>query len=262
MGEYVDIGGQPTWVEDRGSGAETILLLHGGLSNSDLLFDTLGAGLGERYRLVAFDRRGHGRTADTDAPFHYDDMAAETVAVVDKVVGGPAHVVGWSDGGIIALLLGIDHRELVGRLVPIGANYHYDGLGPVGLDPDSPVVAMIAQAYAERSPDGADHFPVVLDKSLTMFTTEPTLTPADLARITAPTLVLVGDDEAIRLDHTCSLYEALPAGQLAVVPAATHAVPIEKPADVVRLILDFLAAPEPPSTFMPMRRAHAQPPSD
>ena len=254
MGEYVDINGHPTWVEDRGRGAETVVLLHGGLSNSDLLVDALGGELGPRYRIVAFDRRGHGRTADTDAPFHYDDMATETAGVLDKVVGGPAHLVGWSDGGIIALLMGINHPELVGRLVPIGANYHYEGLGPIPVEEDSPVMAMIAQGYAERSPDGGDHFPAVLEKSMAMFSTEPTLSPADLARITAPTLVLVGDDEAIRIDHTCSMYEALPAGQLAIVPGATHAVPLEKPAEVAHLILDFLTGPEPPQTFMPIRR--------
>ena len=254
MGEYIDINGHPTWVEDRGGGGDTIVLLHGGLSNSDLLLDSLGAGLGEQYRIVAFDRRGHGRTADTDAPLHYTDMATETVGVLETVVGGPAHLVGWSDGGIIALLMGINHPDLVGRLVAIGANYHYDGLGPIPLDADSPLMAMIAQGYAERSPDGGDHFPAVLEKSMTMFSAEPTLTPADLGRITAPTLVLVGDDEAIRIDHTCSLYEALPAGQLAIVPGATHAVPLEKPAEVTHLILDFLGGPEPPQTFMPVRR--------
>jgi pimeloyl-ACP methyl ester carboxylesterase len=254
MGEYVDILGHPTWVEDRGRGDETVLLLHGGLSDSDLLLDGIGPGLAERYRVVAFDRRGHGRTADTDAPFHYDDMAKETVAVLDKVVGGPAHLVGWSDGGIIALLMGIGHPEVVGRLVAIGANYHYDGLGTMELDPESPIAKMIADAYGARSPDGPEHFPDVLAKAITLFTAEPTLTTADLARITAPTLVLAGDDELIRLDHTCSLYEALPAGQLAIVPGASHAVPIEKPAEVLHLILDFLTGPESPPTVMAVRR--------
>jgi pimeloyl-ACP methyl ester carboxylesterase len=254
MGEYVDINGHPTWVDERGSGAETVLLLHGGLSNSDLLLDTLGDGLAERYRVVAFDRRGHGRTADTDAPFHYDDMAEETVGILKRVVGGPAHIVGWSDGGIIALLLGLNHPDLVGRLVAIGANYHYDGIGEMPLDSDSPVMAMIADGYAERSPDGGGHFPEVLAKAMTMFSTEPTLTTADLARITTPVLVLVGDDEVVKLDHTGSLYQALPAGQLAIVPAATHAVPMEKPAEVVHLVTDFLTGPEPPSTFLPVRR--------
>src|SRR5262245_41600722 len=101
MGEYLAIGGRSTWVDQRGGGAGTVLLLDAGLSNSDLLLDAIGAPLAERYRLVAFDRRGHGYTADTAAPFHYEDMAAETIGVLEAVVGGRAHLVGWSDGGII-----------------------------------------------------------------------------------------------------------------------------------------------------------------
>jgi pimeloyl-ACP methyl ester carboxylesterase len=254
MGSYVDINGHATWVEDRGSGAETVVLLHGGLSDSSLLLDTMGDTLAASRRLVAFDRRGHGRTADTPDPFHYDDMATEAIAVLETVVGGPAHLVGWSDGGIVALLVALRRPDLIGKLVPIGANYHYDGLAPLPLEADSPVVAMIAQAYGELSPDGPDHFPVVLGKAMTMFASEPTLTTDDLQRITAPTLVLSGDDDGVRLDHTCSMFLALPAGQLAIVPGSSHAVPIEKPADVARLIGDFLSS-GPPETFMPILRA-------
>ena len=230
------------------------MLLHGGLSNSDLLLDVIGEPLAERYRVVAFDRRGHGRTADTPAPFHYDDMATETIGVLEQVVGGPAHLVGWSDGGIIALLVALRRPDLVGRLVPIGANYRYDGINPMGLDPESPVVQMIAASYGERSPDGPEHFPEVLSKSVAMFESEPTLTTEDLKRIAAPTLVVSADDELVRLDHTCSMYEALPAGQLAVVPGSSHALPMEKPGEVARLVLEFLAATLPPQTFMPIRR--------
>jgi pimeloyl-ACP methyl ester carboxylesterase len=74
MGGYTDINGHPTWVEQRGSGTETVLLLHGGVSNSDDLLGSIGDVLSERYRVVAFDRRGHGRTADTEVPFHYESM--------------------------------------------------------------------------------------------------------------------------------------------------------------------------------------------
>ena len=254
MGSYVDIDGHPTWVDERGSGDETIVLLHGGMSNSDLLLDTIGDTLGATYRLVSFDRRGHGRTADTPAPFHYDDMATETIGVLEQVVGGPAHLVGWSDGIIIALLVAQRRPDLVGKLVPIGANYHHDGTAEMSLAPDSPVAAMIGQAYAERSPDGADHFGVIFEKTMALFGSEPTMATDDLGRIAAPTLVMAGDDDLIRLDHTCSMYEALPAGQLAIVPGASHALPIERPADVARLVLDFLAS-GPPATFMPVLRA-------
>jgi pimeloyl-ACP methyl ester carboxylesterase len=255
MGERIDIGGHPTWVDDRGSGAETVLLLHGGMSNSDVMIDALGEPLLERYRVVAFDRRGHGYTADVGGPFHYDDMATDTIAVLEQVVGGTAHLVGWSDGGIIALLVAMRRPELVGRLVVIGANFHHDGVMPVDFGESTPLGDEMVAAYAARSPDGAEHFAELFERFLVMVTTEPTLTTADLATISAPTLVMAGDDDLVRLDHTCALYEALPAGQLSIVPGSSHALPVERPAEVVRIVLGFLAGDIPPSTFLPIRRA-------
>ena len=72
--------------------------------------------------------------------------------------------------------------------------------------------------------------------------------------MSVPTLVLVGDDDLIELAHTVALYEALPAGRLGVIPAASHMVTIEQPELVGRLIADFLESPDPPQTMMPSRR--------
>jgi pimeloyl-ACP methyl ester carboxylesterase len=255
MAGRVDIDGHATWVDDRGGAGEPLLLLHGGLSNSDALLNSIGSGLAERFRVVAFDRRGHGYTADTNAGFHYDDMAAEAVRVLEDVVGGPAHLVGWSDGGIVALLVALRRPDLVHKLVVIGANYHFDGVMPVEQDPQSPVPEELGKAYIERSPDGAEHLEVVVRKSLAMFSSEPTLTTADITRITQPVLVMVGDDDLATLPHTVSLYESLPEGQLAVVPGASHALPLEQPEAVTGLILNFLTAAGPPQTLFPIRRA-------
>jgi pimeloyl-ACP methyl ester carboxylesterase len=255
MPTHVKISGHPTWVDDRAGPGDALLLLHGGLGNSDDLLDSIGPGLGEHHRVVAFDRRGHGFTADTDADFHYSDMATEVIGVLEQVVGGPAHLVGWSDGGIVALLVALRRPDLVRKMVVIGTNYHRDGVLPIEAGPQSPLGQALAAAYSERSPDGPGHFAIVLSKGLALIEAEPTLTTGDIAGITQPTLVMVGDDDLIPLAHTCSLYEALPRARLAVVPGASHALPIEQPELVARLIADFLAATDPPDTLLPIRRA-------
>jgi pimeloyl-ACP methyl ester carboxylesterase len=254
VGETIDISGHPTWVDDRGAGDETVMLLHGGMSHSGVLLDALGPALTERYRVVSFDRRGHGRTADTDAPFHYTDMATETIGVLESVVGGAAHLVGWSDGGIVAVHVALRRPDLVQRLVLIGTNVHHDAVLALDLDPSSPVAAKMYEEYAAMSPDGGDHFGVLFERFVVMASTEPTMNPAELASLTAPTLVMAGDDDLIRLDHTCAIYAALPAGRLAILPGASHALPIEHPAVMASLIVDFLGSLEPPPTLMAVRR--------
>ena len=251
MGETVEINGHPTWVDRRGSGDRTILVMHGGLSNSDAL-EALADLLAGHYRVVAFDRRGHGRTADTDAPFHYDDMATEAIGVLEQVVGGPAHVVGWSDGGIVGLLVAMRRPDLIDRMVVIGANFHFDGAMPINVDPA--FFDMLRDAYVERSPDGEAHFDTHVGKAMVLMETAPTLAADDLRTIRTPTLVLVGDDDLITLAHTCQLYESLPEGQLAVVPGASHTLPMERPDETARIITHFLESDLPPATFMPIRR--------
>jgi pimeloyl-ACP methyl ester carboxylesterase len=265
----LDVLGHPTWYTVQGAGDETVLLLHGGLSNSDALLDSIGGPLGEHRRVAAFDRRGHGRTADTAEEFHYESMVDETIAVIEHI-GGPVHVVGWSDGGIVGLLLALRRPELVGRLVAIGANYHWNVLpdltgeesrteAPAGngdeAPEENPVVAMMAAEYAERSPDGADHFDVVAAKGFHLFGVEPELSVEDLARVSVPVLVMAGDDDLIPLSHTAAFFAGLPHAQLAIVPGASHGLPLEHPQEVAGLIERFLVSEVPPVTMMPNERA-------
>jgi len=241
----------------EGSG-DPVVLLHGGMSDSTAWGLQVPA-LAEKYRTYTFDRRGHGQTPDTDAPFHYDDMADETVRFLEEVVGGPAHLVGWSDGGIVSLLTSIKRPDLVRRQVLMGANFHYEGLLPefdTGDDPDAEHLVMIKTLYEGAALDPS-YWPVFYAKSLAMWRAEPAI-PIEVVRsVGAPTLVLVGDDDCIHHEHTVALFEALPDGQLAVVPGTSHALNIEKPALVNQLIVDFLSETEPPQTFLPLRRSQA-----
>ena len=264
MGELLDVRGVATWHEVSGSG-EAVVLLHGGLTNGECFALQVPALVAAGWRVHVPDRRGHGRSPDTDAPFSYAAMAEETVAYLEDVVGGPAHLVGFSDGGNAAMLLAIARPDLVRRLVLMGSNFHHDGLRASDSDhPDlteigdaDPVDAYLGSLYAAVSPDGPDHWPVVRNKTLEMFRREPTLSVTDLRQINAPTLVLVGDDDVIRLSHTVQLFEALPEPQLAVIPGASHMVLMEQPDAVNAMINSFLAQSGPPAQILPRRVGHS-----
>jgi pimeloyl-ACP methyl ester carboxylesterase len=260
-GVLVMVNGVRTYYEAWGDpGGEPLVLLHGGLAPASTWKAEAGP-LSEHYRVYVPERRGHGHTRDLEGPITFANMAADTIAFLHEVVGGPANLVGWSDGGITSLTVALTEPDLVRSLVAIGTTFHHDGeLVPTsewGMEPDGPEMAWLRGLYADASPDGADHWPVVFAKVMRLWAEEPTFTVEDLARIQVPVLVMVGDDDGIRFDHTVAFYEALAHGQLAVVPAASHALPLEKPDDVTRLILAFLRDGEP-TTFMPARRAASQ----
>ena len=244
----------PTWASISKKKRPTVVLLHGGMDSSAGMLGTVGPRLARSFRVCAFDRRGHGRTGDTPAPFHYDLMASETIAFLEYLAK-PAHLVGHSDGAIVALLVAMRRPALVRRVVAVGANYHYRALGPIdSFEVEGPSFDKWSRQYAKQSPDGIAHARVVVEKTLKMFATEPTLTVEDMASITAPVLVMAGDDEPIDLAHTCSMYEAIPDAQLCIVPGASHEVLRERPRESGRIIGHFLRSQLPPKTYMPIRR--------
>jgi pimeloyl-ACP methyl ester carboxylesterase len=112
----------------------------------------------------------------------------------------------------------------------------------------------LAARYGEVSPDGEAHYPEVAAKVLAMSEGQPTLTADDLSAITARTLVLAADDDAMTLEHTIALYRAIPNSELSIVPGTSHLLVVEKPDEVYRQVGAFLTS-EPPRTMQPFRRA-------
>jgi pimeloyl-ACP methyl ester carboxylesterase len=236
--------------------AEPVVLLHGGLLGGAATFGAQVTALAGRHQVYLPDRRGHGRTPDVPGPYTYEDMAAETIAFLTEVVRAPAHLVGFSDGGDVALLVARDRPDLVHKVVAIGANFHHDGLHPAFLaglrgEPGAPAWASARNSSAQIT-QGPAPATEIIDKVEQMWLTGPTMTTADLARIQAPVLVLVGDDDCVSFDHTVTLFESLPHGQLAVVPGTSHLALEEKPSLVNALIVDFLADGRPRRT-LPVR---------
>jgi pimeloyl-ACP methyl ester carboxylesterase len=108
----------------------------------------------------------------------------------------------------------------------------------------------LAEMYGALSPDGPDHFRVVFDKLHLIWMAETGIELTDLGHVTAPTLVLVGDDGCMRVEQAAALQRAFRDAQLAVVPGTSHGLPMEKPHVVNQLVLDFLAAEQVPKMFL------------
>ena len=251
----VSLNGHPTWVRRPRGHGPLVTLLHGGMSDSSSMLRRFETRLSKDFTLAAFDRRGHGRTPDRPGAFHYEDMADETISFLEYL-GEPSHLIGHSDGGVVALLTAMRRPDLVGRAVLVGANFHHDGLVVAPQFPlEGPEFDQWAREYADVSPDGIGHAREVVSKALALFASEPTLTTSELATVAVPVLVMSGDDDVVSLAHTCAMYEAIPDAQLAVLPASSHAVLKEHPGLTSRIIRRFLATEQPVATLAPIRRA-------
>jgi pimeloyl-ACP methyl ester carboxylesterase len=243
---YVELDGIDTYYEIHGSG-EPVLLLHGGFCSAETLREQARA-LATSYTVHVPERPGQGRTADREGPMTYDDMVRDTLAYLDALQVAAAHLVGFSDGAITGLLLARDHPDRVLSLVAISGNLDPDGFVVGDTEesteeaPDDGTWAAIREAYDRLSPDGPEHGDVVLEKLAAMWQTEPHIDPTTLASVRAPTLVLAGERDSIRTDHTIGIARAIRGGQVGIVPGAGHMVMQERPALVNLILSEFLAS--------------------
>jgi pimeloyl-ACP methyl ester carboxylesterase len=261
MTGYLELPDQRVYVEEYGGG-EPLFLLHGGFVGAECWAQQIPA-LSAGYHVFVPERRGHGRTPDVPGPYTTEVMAAETAAVIQTLAQGPAHVVGWSDGAYVAAHLALHRPDLVRSAVLIGQALSRDGETRAvrELMHDPRLADYFRDDYARTSPDGPDHYDVVFDKIVSMWRDPLEMPIAELARITAPVLVMQGDDDGVRVEWSLELVRALPLGQFAVIPGTGHGAPLQRAELVNRMILEFLAAPAagPPERLLPLGALHDVP---
>ncbi|HSS68964.1 MAG TPA: alpha/beta hydrolase [Nocardioidaceae bacterium] len=227
---YADVNGLQMYYDMQGDGAP-LVQLHGGTCTNDQLEVEFFA---ETFQVIAPEQMGHGRTRDDiSRPFHYHDMAEDTVALLRHLQIESALVLGFSDGGVVGLDMAINHPDVVSRLVVTGANFSKDACTAGGwefimtVNPDD-WPQQEHDEYNRLSPDGPSHWPVVLDRLRRMWLLEPNITADQLGRIKTPTLVIAGDRDFIQIEHTAALFRAIPDAQLCVLPGTGHgAMPLE-----------------------------------
>jgi pimeloyl-ACP methyl ester carboxylesterase len=251
-GHVVQVNGVNMYYEAHGQG-EPLLLLHAGTLSADMWQPYLAA-FTSHYRVIAPDMRGHGRSDNPTGAMSYRQLADEVVAFTRALDLHTLPIAGFSDGGQVALEIGMRHPNLPRSLIVGGVWFQFtakyrawarDALG----DEETPEVD--TARLARDHPDwaawldqiyGPDAWKPLLIHIKRMWTTPLNYAPDDFARVVAPTLVLLGDrDELVSIDEAAEMYRLLPAAELAVVPGANHgAFFSEKVAAFQSLMLDFL----------------------
>jgi pimeloyl-ACP methyl ester carboxylesterase len=218
-----------------------VVLLHGGLANSDYWGRQVRA-LAPYHRVIVMDSRGHGRSTRDARPYGYDLMADDVVALMDALKVRKADIVGWSDGGIIGLDLALRHADRVGKIFAFAANTQTSGV--IEDVEKNPVFA----AYIDRAgkeyraysatPKEYDAFVAQISK---MWADQPNWTDEQLKTIKSPVLIVDGDhDEAIKRPHTEYMAATIPGAGLLILPNVSHFAFLQDPGLFNFAILHFL----------------------
>jgi len=229
---FIRVHGHLMYYAVQGNGP-TLVLLHGGGDSGFHTFEQQFTTFSLHHRIVAPDQVGQGHTPPVPGPLSYTHMMQDTVAVLQQLNLRNVDVMGFSDGGILALMLTVRHPELVRRLVISGVN-----IAPEGLTDE--------EREGLRATDSPQ--PRTIDEKLTkLWLSSPTtseLTLALLATIHKPVLLISGDRDAITLEHTLQIYRALPQAELCVLPGTDHGTFSGRPAWINPIISAFLDRPE------------------
>lgn len=238
---YAPVNGIHMYYAIYGAG-DPVLLIHGGLGHADIWANQV-RDLQKDHMVIVADSRGHGRSNRTAEPYSYELMASDYLALLDYLKVDKVALVGWSDGGIIGLDIAMKHPERLTRLFAHAANATVDGVKPDVME------STVFNAYIERcgedykkmskTPDQYDAF---VEQISQMWATQPAYSDADLAKISVPTAIVLGDhDEAITRAHTEHMAEVIPGAKLVILNDTSHFAMLQDPAGYTQAVRDFLA---------------------
>ncbi len=225
--------------------ADPVILLHGGMGNGDHWSHQVTALVEAKLHVIAIDSRGQGRSTrpKTKAKPTYDAMATDVIAVMDHLAIERASLVGWSDGGEIAMKLAIHQPARVGKLVVLGANYDAKGTKKGGSKGSKTFAAYSAKCradYAKLSKTPKSYAAVSAWLS-PIWREAMGFTKDQLKSIKAPTLIADGDhDEIIELDQVKEMATLIPNARLEVFRDTSHFALWQDPVTVNAALVDFL----------------------
>lgn len=251
QGAYAQVNGLEMYYESHGTG-HPLVLLHGGVLTLDLSFGAMIPALAATHRVIAVELQGHGRTADTDREMSVPRFAEDVVALLDVLGVERADLFGFSLGGLTALETAVRHPDRVDRLVLAATHFRPDGYwaeirdpalqaGSKRLPTESDFREM-ADAYRAVAPH-PEHFQDFLAKTSAAADFEG-WSEDDLRGLAAPTLLIFGDTDFVRVDHAAEMHRLIPDARLAILPGCTHMDVMRRTELVLPMAQAFLARQE------------------
>jgi pimeloyl-ACP methyl ester carboxylesterase len=236
-GKYYEVRGIKLYAEQYGKG-KPLLLIHGN-GGSISSMSSIIPYFSDKYRVIATDSRAHGRSIDTGDSLSFEMMADDEAALLDAMHIDSAYVIGWSDGGIVALAMAMRHPGKVIKLASTGAN----------LWPDS--TALLPSEWKEEKKyyDSmhAKTFSTARDKNdwkvFMLDWQQPNIPLGALHDIRCPSLIISGDHDVITLEHTVKIYQNIPAAYLWIIPNSGHGTLIEHTDEFNKKVDGFFTQP-------------------
>ena len=226
----IDMDIQHHYIE-QGTGFPLILLHGNGEDGS--YFEHQMEPFAEHFRVIAVDTRGHGETPRGEAPFTIRQFAEDLYGFLNRLGIDKAHILGFSDGGNIAMVFAMTHPDRVEKLVLDGANLDARGV-KAKIQIPIEIGYRIASLFAKKKPEARKKAEL-----LGLMVNDPNVKPEELAIIQSPTLVVAGDKDMIKDEHTRLIASAIPGAQLTILPGS-HFVANENPEAFNEAVLRFL----------------------
>jgi pimeloyl-ACP methyl ester carboxylesterase len=232
-GHYYSIRGIKLYCEIYGSG-QPILFIHGNGGSMGNFGKNIPF-FSTKYKCILVDSRAHGKSADPSDSLTFEQMADDFNALLDTLHIAQTYVIGWSDGGINALLLAIRHPDKVIKLASTGAN----------LTPDSTALApwlwkdMVNQYNKQKDIKWTTAKEKNTWKIFLLDYNQPNIPAAALKAIKCPSLIICGDHDLIPVEHTALIYHSIPKAYLWVVPHSGHPTLIEHTDDFNAKVDEF-----------------------
>jgi pimeloyl-ACP methyl ester carboxylesterase len=239
-GGFVEVNDIAMYYEVYGEGPPLVLIHGSGQSIADMAAQI--DGFRDQYQVIVGDSRAHGKSGMSEQQMTYRQMASDWAGLISELAGEPVRVIGWSDGGNIALELARAYPNLIERVAVMGAN----------LAPNESAVYPWAvnwvqeeSANIDRQLEAGDTSQnwAALKQQFYLLRELPDMTLEELASIEAPVLVMAGDRDIIREEHTLLIYQTLPNAHLAIFPGETHFTPSTDPELFNRTVDRFMGQP-------------------